>query len=115
MATKMVNGVEVTMSADEEAAWQAEVDSNVAADAAYQASFGYQDDRAKAYPHITEQLDMLWHAIDNNALDQTSEFYTTLKAVKDATVLPLDKNIDSALEAIKATYEAEISSYNTEV
>ena len=42
------------------------------------------DARKKAYPEITEQLDMLWHAIDSNKLDKTSDFYTTLKAVKVA-------------------------------
>jgi hypothetical protein len=42
----------------------------------------YQRDRV--YPTIGEQLDMLWHAIDTNSLNKTSDFYTTLKAVKDA-------------------------------
>lgn len=42
-----------------------------------------QQQRAKEYPKISEQLDMLWHAIDTNSLDKTSDFYTTLKAVKD--------------------------------
>lgn len=49
---------------------------------AIQASL-YKDNRAKEYPKIAEQLDMLWHAIDTNSLDKTSDFYTTLKAVKD--------------------------------
>lgn len=40
--------------------------------------------RQRVYPSIGDQLDMLWHAIDNNALNKTSDFYTTLKAVKDA-------------------------------
>ena len=42
----------------------------------------YQRDRV--YPSIGEQLDMLWHAIDNGTLDKTSDFYTAIKAVKDA-------------------------------
>ena len=42
----------------------------------------YQRDRV--YPSIGDQLDMLWHAIDNGTLNKTSDFYTTIKAVKDA-------------------------------
>jgi len=43
----------------------------------------YQRDRADSYPEIGDQLDMLFHAIDAGALDKNSDFYTTLKAVKD--------------------------------
>ena len=43
----------------------------------------YQRDRQPEYPELPEQLDMLFHAIDAGALDKTSAFYTTLKAVKD--------------------------------
>jgi len=42
-----------------------------------------KEKRAKAYPEVGEQLDMLWHAIDAGTLDKTSDFYTTLKQVKD--------------------------------
>jgi len=42
------------------------------------------------YPSIQEQLDMLYHAIDSNTLDKTSDFYTTLKAVKDAFPKPTE-------------------------
>jgi len=48
----------------------------------------YQQDRANAYPSIGDQLDMLWHAIDTGTLDKTSDFYTTLKAVKVANPKP---------------------------
>ena len=44
----------------------------------------YKFQRAKRYPKIVDQLDMLWHAIDSGSLDKDSDFYTTLKAVKDA-------------------------------
>ena len=43
----------------------------------------YQRDRAEQYPAIGDQLDMLFHAIDAGTLDKSSDFYTTLKAVKD--------------------------------
>lgn len=48
----------------------------------------YQRNRKEQYPQIEEQLDMLWHAIDAGTLDQTSDFYTTLKAVKDNNPKP---------------------------
>jgi hypothetical protein len=38
----------------------------------------------RQYPFIGDQLDMLWHAIDNGTLNKTSDFYTAIKAVKDA-------------------------------
>jgi hypothetical protein len=43
----------------------------------------YQRSRALEYPSIKEQLDMLWHAIDEDALNKTSDFYTALKSIKD--------------------------------
>lgn len=43
----------------------------------------YQVPRSQEYPSIFEQLDMLWHAIDTNSLNKTSDFYTTLKSIKD--------------------------------
>ena len=48
----------------------------------------YARTRATAYPSIGDQLDMLWHAVDTGdwtaAKVKTTEFYTALKAVKDA-------------------------------
>ena len=44
----------------------------------------YQRQRETQYPDIKTQLDMLWHAIDSGTLNKTSDFYTTIKAVKDA-------------------------------
>lgn len=48
----------------------------------------YQRDRARSYPDIREQLDMLFHAIDSGTLDKTSDFYKELKKVKDASPKP---------------------------
>ena len=42
--------------------------------------------RVLEYPEQPNQLDMLWHAIDEGLLGEqakTSEFYTSIKAVKD--------------------------------
>ena len=48
--------------------------------------------RVNAYPSIGDQLDMLWHAVDTGdwtaAKVKTTEFYTALKAVKDANPKP---------------------------
>ena len=44
---------------------------------------GYKALRAREYPAVKEQLDMLWHAIDNGSLDNESDFYKELKKVKD--------------------------------
>lgn len=40
--------------------------------------------RMKSYPSITDQLDMLFHDIENGTLDTTGQFYNALKSVKDA-------------------------------
>ena len=52
----------------------------------------YARTRASAYPSIGDQLDMLWHAVDTGdwtaAKVKTTEFYTALKAVKDANPKP---------------------------
>ena len=39
--------------------------------------------RGREYPRVKDQLDMLWHALDDGTLDKTSDFYTSLKATKD--------------------------------
>jgi len=61
--------------------WQAEFDAAA-----------YKRTRADAYPSIGDQLDMLWHAVDTGdwtaAKVKTTEFYTALKAVKDANPKP---------------------------
>lgn len=43
----------------------------------------YQEQRSGNYPSIREQLDMLWHSMDNGEIPKASEFYTAIKAVKD--------------------------------
>ena len=44
---------------------------------------GHIRNRQHSYPGYKEQLDALWHDINNNKLDKTGEFYAALKAVKD--------------------------------
>ena len=52
----------------------------------------YQRDREYAYPNIKDQLDMLWHAINDdnftNAKMKNTDFYTKLKEVKDDNPKP---------------------------
>lgn len=48
----------------------------------------YKYNREKEYPPLKEQLDMLWHAIDTNTLNKDSDFYKTLKQVKDTYPKP---------------------------
>ena len=50
----------------------------------------YARTRASAYPSIGDQLDMLWHAIDDNSTLKTryADFHTAIKAVKDANPKP---------------------------
>ena len=50
----------------------------------------YTEKRQAAYPTIGDQLDMLWHAIDDNATLKTryADFHTAIKAVKDANPKP---------------------------
>lgn len=50
----------------------------------------YKYSRQQTYPQLAEQLDMLWHAIDKGTLDKTSDFYTTLKQVKDDNPKPTE-------------------------
>jgi hypothetical protein len=61
-----------------------EVNTEVARLQAEYDALQYQRDREPNYPNLAEQFDLLWHAIDADTLDKTSDFYTTLKAVKDA-------------------------------
>ena len=67
---------------------QSLVDTETARLQAEYDSQAYARNRQAEYPEIGDQLDMLWHAIDTGdwtaAKVKTTEFYTALKAVKDA-------------------------------
>jgi hypothetical protein len=49
---------------------------------------GYKRARQEAYPALPEQFDLIWHAIDQDKLDKTSDFYLDLKKVKDDNPKP---------------------------
>ena len=82
----LINGIQVAFTAQEEAEW----DANEAAHAAKQAKEvkiapkPYVAKRKLAYPQIGDQLDMLWHSIDENAelKQKYFAFYEAIKAVK---------------------------------
>jgi len=43
----------------------------------------YQQLRASAYPSVQEQLDMIWHRLnEGKQLDKTSEFFSVLDQIK---------------------------------
>ena len=49
------------------------------------------DHSKPSYPGITEQLDLLWHDIDDGKFGdtaKTSSFYTTIKNIKDSSPKP---------------------------
>ncbi len=47
-----------------------------------------QENRKDDYPQLGEQFDKLWHDINNGTLDNTGEFFTVLKEVKDNNPKP---------------------------
>ena len=82
----LINGIQVPFTAQEEAEW----DANEAAYAAKKAKQvkaepkPYVVKRKLAYPAIGDQLDMLWHSINENAelKQKYFAFYEAIKAVK---------------------------------
>lgn len=43
----------------------------------------YQELRLRNYPTLGDQLDMLWHSMDNNEIPKAEPFYSSIKEVKD--------------------------------
>ena len=43
----------------------------------------YQRKRIFEYPRVEDQLDMLWHAMDDGILTKVDAFYDANKAIKD--------------------------------
>tara|TARA_R100001015_G_C4565387_1_gene124445 strand:- start:12 stop:275 length:264 start_codon:yes stop_codon:yes gene_type:complete len=82
----LINGTKVAFTAEEETARDAEE----ARFAAIEAETLYQERRQENYPAITEQLDLLFHAIDADAdlKIKLAGFYNAIKAVKDANPKP---------------------------
>ena len=51
----------------------------------YNPTTGHRENivRQEGYEAIGEQLDKLWHDIDEGKLDKTGSFYTSIKTIKD--------------------------------
>ena len=47
------------------------------------ANNAYKVSRSQAYPSITDQLDMLWHAINNGENLKDSQWFNSIKEVKE--------------------------------
>ena len=87
---KLVDGNRIQLTAEEEAIKNAqekataerEAKINKIANKSEQSKYVQQ--RKNAYPPIGDQLDMLWHSIDQDGELQTKyfEFYQAIKAVK---------------------------------
>ena len=80
---KVVDGVQVDLTAEEVEATLNTWAENERARQLDEEANGYKYARETAYPELKEQLDKLYHDIDNGTLDETGEFFTALKTVKD--------------------------------
>ena len=79
-----INGNIVPFTAEEEAQRDAEEAAFAEAQANIIPTPAYVSQRKSAYPSIGDQLDMLWHSIDQNPKLKSEyfEFYEAIKAVK---------------------------------
>jgi len=85
---RIVNGVQVDLTAEEvEATLNTWAENELARQLDEEAN-GYKVARQSAYPALGEQFDKLWHDINNGTLDNTGEFFTALKEVKDNNPKP---------------------------
>ena len=79
-----INGNIVPFTAEEEAQRDAEEAAFAEAQANIVPTPAYVSQRKSAYSSIGDQLDMLWHSIDQNPKLKSEyfEFYEAIKAVK---------------------------------
>jgi hypothetical protein len=49
----------------------------------YQPVLDYRQKRAMEYPALGDQMDMIWHSMDNGVTPKIEPFYSSIKAVKD--------------------------------
>lgn len=43
----------------------------------------YANARKKEYPSVEEQIDMLWHSMNDGLIPKSEPFYSRIKEVKD--------------------------------
>jgi hypothetical protein len=93
---KIVDGVPVPLSAQEEAdtiaLWAAqklENDNDAKTN-------GYKYSRLQEYPPIIDMITMIWDAMDKGSLPNNNTFYTTLKAIHDKHPAPAPSPVPPA-------------------
>ena len=69
---------------------QEEVDAELKYQEKLAKHYQYSYDRCKEYPDGFEQLDMLWHAINNNVELKDSEWFKKIKEVKEKYPKPTE-------------------------
>ena len=89
---KINPNAKVTIKADGEIVWHdgttpipvADIEAKMVKMANEPEQSNYAEARKNAYPEIGDQLDMLWHSIDQNPKLKSEyfEFYEAIKAVK---------------------------------
>ena len=69
----------------------------------------YSLSRKVSYPDVGEQLDALWHAMDQNVIPRIEPMYSDVKAIKDQFPKG-DSSVDLILQRdANSTYNAPIS------
>tara|TARA_E500000081_G_scaffold30191_1_gene33886 strand:- start:593 stop:901 length:309 start_codon:yes stop_codon:yes gene_type:complete len=89
---KINPNAKVTIKADGEIVWHdgttpipvADIEAKMVKMANEPEQSNYAEARKNAYPEIGDQLDMLWHSIDQNPKLKSEyfEFYEAIKAIK---------------------------------
>jgi hypothetical protein len=85
----LINGKQVPFTLEEERARDLEEKAFAQKQAYYEANLSYKDQRKSAYPPIGEQLDMLWHAMNEGKIPRDNSFYESLKAIKEEFPKPI--------------------------
>ena len=75
---KIINGLKVVCTDEEEA----EIRARWKANDADVKKTTYVTDRKGEYPSIADQLDMLWHSMDDGQMPRIEPFYSTIADVK---------------------------------
>ncbi len=79
-------GIQVPFTPEEEA----QRDREEAEALALQEATQYAQNRRKAYPALEEQLDLLWHDMDDGkVIGRNGEWYYIIKAIKEANPKPV--------------------------
>jgi hypothetical protein len=75
---KIINGLKVVCTDEEEA----EIRARWKANDAEVKKTAYVTNRKDEYPSIADQLDMLWHSMDDGQMPRIEPFYSTIADVK---------------------------------